>query len=55
MATRIAVIEDEPALRENLRDALTRQGYEGQTFASRPAAQIDQLRTTPCERPRRCR
>ena len=33
MATRIAVIEDEPALRDNLRDALTRHGYEVQTFA----------------------
>ena len=39
MATRIAVIEDEPALRDNLRDALTRHGYEVQTFAGRPAAQ----------------
>ncbi|MBP8306044.1 MAG: proteobacterial dedicated sortase system response regulator [Burkholderiaceae bacterium] len=39
MARRIAVIEDEPALRDNLRDALTRHGYEVQTFAGRAAAQ----------------
>ncbi len=39
MARRIAVIEDEPALRDNLRDALTRHGYEVQTFADRRAAQ----------------
>lgn len=39
MARRIAVIEDEPALRDNLRDALARQGYEVQTFAGREQAQ----------------
>lgn len=39
MARRIAVIEDEPALRDNLRDALARQGYEVQTFANRRDAQ----------------
>jgi two-component system, OmpR family, response regulator len=39
MARRIAVIEDEPALRDNLRDALARQGYDIQTFAGRPEAQ----------------
>lgn len=39
MARRIAVIEDEPALRDNLRDALARHGYEVQTFANRPDAQ----------------
>lgn len=39
MARRIAVIEDEPALRDNLRDALARQGYEVQTFPGRRDAQ----------------
>ena len=39
MARRIAVIEDEPALRDNLRDALARQGYEVQTFPGRREAQ----------------
>jgi two-component system OmpR family response regulator len=39
MPRRIAVIEDEPALRDNLRDALARQGYEVQTFPDRPRAQ----------------
>lgn len=39
MARRIAVIEDEPALRDNLRDALARHGYEVQTFAGRQEAQ----------------
>ena len=39
MARRIAVIEDEPALRDNLRDALNRHGYSVQTFADRPTAQ----------------
>ncbi len=39
MARRIAVIEDEPAIRDNLRDALVRQGFEVQTFGERRAAQ----------------
>src|SRR5450432_255552 len=39
MPRRIAVIEDEPAIRDNLRDALVRQGYEVQTFAGRLQAQ----------------
>ena len=39
MPRRVAVIEDEPAIRDNLRDALARQGYEVQTFAGRPQAQ----------------
>ena len=39
MARRIAVIEDEPALRDNLRDALARHSYEVQTFANRRDAQ----------------
>lgn len=39
MARRIAVIEDEPALRDNLRDALARHGYEVQTFPGRREAQ----------------
>src|SRR5690606_27088503 len=39
MARRIAVIEDEPAIRDNLRDALARQGFEVSTFGNRPEAQ----------------
>ena len=39
MARRIAVIEDEPALRDNLRDALARHSYEVQTFSNRRDAQ----------------
>src|SRR5437868_13633292 len=38
MSRRIAVVEDEPALRDNLRDALKRFGYEVATYASRPEA-----------------
>ncbi len=33
------MIEDEPAIRDNLRDALARQGFEVQTFGDRRAAQ----------------
>ncbi len=39
MSRRIAIIEDEPAIRENLRDALARQGFEVQKFADRSEAQ----------------
>ena len=39
MARRIAVIEDEPAIRDNLRDALARQGFDVVTFPTRPEAQ----------------
>jgi two-component system OmpR family response regulator len=39
MPRRIAVIEDEPALRDNLRDALVRHGHEVQTFSNRRDAQ----------------
>lgn len=39
MARRIAVIEDEPAIRDNLRDALARQSFEVSTFATRSEAQ----------------
>jgi two-component system OmpR family response regulator len=39
MARRIAVIEDEPAIRDNLRDALARQGFEVSSFPSRSEAQ----------------
>ena len=38
MARRIAIIEDDPAIRENYADALKRQGYEVSTYASRPEA-----------------
>ena len=39
MSRRIAIIEDEPAIRDNLRDALVRQGFEVQAFADRREAQ----------------
>jgi two-component system OmpR family response regulator len=35
---RIAIVEDEPALRANVADALTRQGYEVAAYANRAAA-----------------
>ena len=35
MTRRIAIVEDEPAIRENYRDALRRQGYEVAAYASR--------------------
>ncbi len=38
MKKTIAVVEDEPAIRANYRDALIRHGYQVVTFDSRPAA-----------------
>jgi len=38
MARRIAIVEDDAAIRENYADALRRQGYEVTTFVDRPAA-----------------
>lgn len=38
MAKRIAIVEDEAALRANYSDALERQGYAVETYASRSAA-----------------
>src|SRR5258705_1582334 len=38
MARRIAVIEDDPAIRENYADVFRRQGYEVAAFANRPEA-----------------
>lgn len=38
MAQRIAIVEDEPAIRDNYADILKRQGYEVQTFADRDTA-----------------
>ncbi len=38
MAKRIVIVEDEPAIRDNYATALTRQGYEVQGYADRPAA-----------------
>ncbi len=38
MSRRIAIVEDEPAIRENYADALRRQGYEVATHATRDAA-----------------
>lgn len=38
MSRRIAIVEDEAALRENYADVLRKQGYEVQTFANRKDA-----------------
>ncbi len=38
MTRRIAIVEDEPAIRENYADALRRHGYEVATFANRADA-----------------
>lgn len=38
MARRIAIVEDDPAIRENYADALKRQGYEVATYGTRPEA-----------------
>jgi two-component system OmpR family response regulator len=38
MARRIAIVEDDPAIRENYADVLRRQGYEVAAFADRPDA-----------------
>ncbi|RXJ74622.1 proteobacterial dedicated sortase system response regulator [Veronia nyctiphanis] len=37
---RIAIVEDEPAIRENYADVLRKQGYTVSTFANRPDAEI---------------
>ena len=38
MTRRIAIVEDEPAIRENYRDALRRHGYEVAAYATRDEA-----------------
>ena len=38
MARHIAIVEDDPAIRENYADVLRRQGYEVAAFADRPEA-----------------
>jgi len=38
MAKRIAIVEDEPAIRENYADVLRSQGYEVVTYSNRPDA-----------------
>jgi len=38
MSRRIAIVEDEPAIRENYAEVFRRQGYEVSTFAERPRA-----------------
>ena len=38
MARRIALVEDNPTIRQNYADALTRAGYEVAAFADRPSA-----------------
>ncbi len=39
MSRRVAIVEDEPAIRQNYADALRRQGYEVETYANRPEAE----------------
>src|SRR5689334_24437295 len=38
MGRKIAVVEDEPAIRENYADVLRKHGYEVAAYVSRPAA-----------------
>jgi two-component system OmpR family response regulator len=38
MGRRIAIVEDEPAIRENYADVLRKHGYEVATYANRPTA-----------------
>jgi len=38
MSRRVAIVEDEPAIRDNYADVLRRQGYEVQTYEDRPGA-----------------
>lgn len=38
MGRRIAIVEDEPAIRDNYAEALRRQGYDVETYANRQAA-----------------
>ena len=38
MKRKIAIVEDEPSIRENYADVLRRQGYEVATFSTRPEA-----------------
>ena len=38
MARRIALVEDDPTIRQNYVDALTRAGYEVAAFGDRPSA-----------------
>ena len=44
MSRRIAIVEDEPAIRANYTDALRKQGYEVVAYADRPTA-LSALRT----------
>lgn len=47
MARQIAIIEDEPAIRENYADFLRRQGYAVDTYADRPAATAGLMHRLP--------
>lgn len=38
MTRRIAIVEDEPALRENYRQHFNKQGYQAEVYADRPSA-----------------
>ncbi len=39
MQRRVAIVEDEPAIRENYADILRKQGYQVDTYPNRPSAQ----------------
>lgn len=39
MSKRIAIVEDDPAIRENYASALSKQGYDVYTFCNRPEAE----------------
>ena len=39
-ARQIAIVEDEPGIAQNLRDALVRHGYQVSVFGDRPQAQV---------------
>ena len=48
MSRRIAIVEDDPSIRENYADVLRRQGYEVAAFQDRPTAmQAIHLHFTP--------
>jgi two-component system OmpR family response regulator len=47
MSRRIAIVEDEPAIRANYADALRRQGYEVAAYGDRPSALAAMKRRIP--------
>ena len=49
MVKRVALVEDEPTIRANYADALTRQGYEVSTHAEKDEALVACLTSTASE------